>query len=682
MRAAYTITVFLGALLLFAVQPLIGKLLLPRLGGTPAVWNTCMVFFQGALLAGYAYAHLLTKLASTRWQVVLHGVVIAACVVALPVGLREVAAPPTDVSPIPWLVATLGLSVGLPFFVVSTNAPLLQRWFAATDDPQAGDPYFLYAASNAGSLLALLAYPLLLEPLLPLEAQRYAWTGAYVGFAVLVVLCGLIMLRRSRLPAATCVPEATPAPSPTARNYLFWLVLACVPSSLMLGVTQYITTDVAAIPLLWVVPLAIYLLTFIVAFARRHTVRPRFWSLLLVLLAIPALALAAVWTSFPVALILAMHLGLLFVAAMVCHGRLARTRPHPRYLTGFYLAIAAGGVLGGIFNALVAPHLFDAVLEYPLVIALAFLLRDRAAFGRPGTRRARWGNLGLDGGMVVLVVVALPTFMSFPDLEVIESDRTFFGVHRVVADEDRYWLGYFNGTTLHNVRIAEHPGVPLAYYHDGTGIGQLYLRLAGDPRLDHVGLVGLGAGALLARAGPGQHYTIFEIDPAVVRVASEYFSYLSDMPQTPRIVLGDARLSLARERDGEFGLLILDAFSSDAVPVHLLTLEAIDLYLDKLRPDGLLAVHVTNRHLDLGRLVAGLAHERGLVAVDWPPADELEASYDEGILAARWLVLARSDGALAPLLADPLWRIVEAPDGAPVWTDDFSNMLAIMKWWH
>ncbi len=681
MRAVYTITVFLGALLLFAVQPLMGKLLLPRLGGTPAVWNTCMVFFQVALLAGYAYAHLLAKLRSLRWQVVLHGAVLTAGIIALPIGLREGAAPPTADSPIPWLVAALALSVGLPFFAVSTNAPLLQRWFAATDDPNAGDPYFLYVASNTGSLLALLAYPLLLEPLLPLELQRYVWTAAYVGFAGLVVTCGVILLRRGGRPATVTDP-AQSSPPPAARDYLSWCLLAFVPSSLMLGVTQYITTDVAAIPLLWVVPLGIYLLTFILAFVRRHTVRPAFWSVLFVLLAFPALAISSRWTSLPVTLILVMHLAMLFVGAMVCHGRLARTRPDPLHLTGFFLAIAVGGALGGVFNALVAPHLFDAVLEYPLVIGLAFLLRDRSAFGRPGTSRARWGNLGLDAGMVVLVAVSIPTFMSFPDLEVIESDRTFFGVHRVVADEERYWLGYFNGTTLHNVRIADHPGVPLAYYHDGTGVGQLYLRLAGDPRLDQVGLVGLGAGALLARAGPGQHYSIFEIDPAVVRIASEHFSYLSNMPETPRIVLGDARLSLAQEPDGELGLLVLDAFSSDAVPVHLLTLEAIDLYFDKLRPDGLLAVHVTNRHLDLHRLVSGLVHERGLVAAEWPPATELKDSYYEGILAARWLVVARSEAALASLLADPLWQVVDPPDGAPVWTDDFSNTLAIMKWWH
>jgi hypothetical protein len=680
----FIITIFVGSVLLFAVQPMVGKLLLPWLGGTPAVWNTCMVFFQTILLAGYAYAHLLAKLPGSRWQVLVHSAVMGLGLVALPVALRTGAAPPTEASPIPWLILALLTAAGMPLFVVSANAPLLQRWFAATDDPLSRDPYFLYAASNTGSLMALLAFPFLIEPLLRLDQQRLAWSAGYVLFAGLVLVCGVLLMGRQRGAEVTAGADEVAAPArPTRSDYTKWLVLAFVPSSLLLAVTQHITTDVAAVPLLWVVPLALYLVTYIMAFARRQVIRRDVWSRLLLIGAIPALAVAAIWATLPTVTALGMHLAVLFLGAMVCHGRLAGSRPHPKYLTGFYLAIALGGALGGVFNTIIAPQIFVAVLEYPLVIALAFLLRDRAAFGRAGTAVARWVNRGLDAGIVVLAVVVIPFFIRLPDLEIIEIERTFFGVHRVAADEERYWIGYFNGTTLHNVETAEYPGRPLTYYHDDTGIGRLYRQMAGDPRLDRVGVVGLGAGALAARAGKGQEYTFYEIDPAVVRIARDtgYFTHLSRMPRPPTIVLGDGRLTLAREPDAKYGLIVLDAFSSDSIPAHLLTVEAFDLYFKKLVRDGLLAIHATNRYLDLGLLVGGLARDRGLVAVEWPGALDIEPSYDDGILAARWLVVARDERALSVLLADQSWQTLEVPDNAPAWTDSHSNLLSIMKWW-
>jgi hypothetical protein len=676
MRAAFTITIFVGAALLFVVQPMIGKLLLPWLGGTPAVWNTCMVFFQSILLAGYAYAHVLTRLPDSRWQVLVHVAVMTAGLAALPIALQQGSVPPAEGSPIPWLIVALLLAAGMPLFVVSANAPLLQRWFALTDDRLARDPYFLYAASNAGSLMALGAYPLLLEPTLDLDQQQIVWSAGFALFAGLVALCGV----RDEVGART--EDAAP-PRPRRRDYAKWLLLAFAPSSLMLAVTQHITIDIAAVPLLWVVPLALYLLTFIAAFARWQPVGRDLWSRLLVIVSIPTISLAAIWTTLPAALALGMHLVLLFVGAMVCHGQLAATRPHPRYLTGFYLAIALGGALGGIFNTLVAPQIFVAVLEYPLVIAVVFLLRERAALGWADSAIARWINRGLDAAFIIVTAAIIPYFIRLPDLQVLEIDRTFFGVHRIAADEQRFWIGYFNGTTLHNISIAEHPRRPLAYYHNETGIGRLYLQMAGDARLDRVGVVGLGAGALGGRAGAGQHYSFYEIDPAVVRIArdSGYFTYLSGMPRAPTIVVGDGRRSLTREPDDEFGLIILDAFSSDSVPVHLLTTEAFDLYFEKLVPSGLLAVHATSRYLDLGLLVGGVARDRGLVALEWVGAYEVEPAYDDGILGARWLVVARDEEALAPLLVDPTWQLLEPPDDAPVWTDRFSNLLAIMKWW-
>ncbi|MHC4446812.1 MAG: spermidine synthase [Planctomycetota bacterium] len=681
MRAAYIVTIFLGAGLLFLVQPMVGKLLLPLLGGTPAVWNTCMVFFQAALLAGYAYAHLLTKIDRPLWQIILHGLVLAAALVALPIAVRAAEAAPAD-APIAWLLVTLTLSVGLPFFVVSTSAPLLQRWFSRTDDAAAGDPYFLYAASNAGSLLALLGYPLLVEPLLGLDAQRTVWSIGYGLFAVLTIGCGAIVIGRGRTAMAE-VAETEPAQQPSRRDYMKWIVLAFVPSSLMLGATQHITTDVAAVPLFWVVPLAIYLLTFILAFSRRQIIGADHASKLLVMVGLPALLFSVAWSRFPVALILSLHLVLLFAAAAMCHGRLADARPHPRHLTAFYLAIAVGGSLGGVFNALVAPLIFDTVLEYPLMLAVALLLRRRLVVDGMDLPWRQWLRRGLDVGIVAVTVISIPFHGWVVGLTVLERERSFFGVHRVGLDEANQMMAYYQGTTLHGMQMETDPRRPVGYYHDETGIGQLYLRLAGDPRLDRVGLVGLGTGALAARIEAGQHHTFYEIDPAVVRIAqdADLFTYLRDVPQSPTIVLGDGRQSLVREPDGEFGLLVIDAFSSDAIPVHLLTTEAMDLYFSKLAPDGLLALNITNRHLDLAWLVMGLARDRDLVAAEWLGALTVETVFEEGKLPARWLVLARDYQALAPLRADPLWRPLPASEDAPVWTDDFSNMLAVIDWW-
>nr|NIM39819.1 hypothetical protein [Hydrogenophaga sp.]NIT07169.1 hypothetical protein [Xanthomonadales bacterium]NIN54059.1 hypothetical protein [Hydrogenophaga sp.]NIO50415.1 hypothetical protein [Hydrogenophaga sp.]NIO88448.1 hypothetical protein [Hydrogenophaga sp.] len=350
MRAVWIVTIFFGALLLFLVQPLVGRLLLPRLGGTPAVWNTCMMFFQALLLAGYAWAHLLSRW-SIRAQVIGHVAALLVGVLTLPIALRVTGTPPTNGSPITWLLLALLGAVALPFFALSANAPLLQRWFAGTDDPRAGDPYFLYAASNAGSLVGLLGYPLLVEPLLALGAQRGTWIGGYAACALATVVCGVLVLRRGVARAAPDLAATPPTTAPARGAVARWVLLAFVPSSLMLGVTQHLTTDVAAVPFLWAAPLALYLVTFIIAFARRALADATMTTQLFLLITIPTMLMAPRWANFPIALILLLHLGILFSGALMCHCRLAAERPHPRYLTGFYLAVAAGGALGGIFNA-------------------------------------------------------------------------------------------------------------------------------------------------------------------------------------------------------------------------------------------------------------------------------------------------------------------------------------------
>jgi hypothetical protein len=681
LRATYTITIFWGALLLFAIQPMIGRMLLPRLGGTPSVWNTCMVFFQAVLLAGYAWAHGLARLVPGRGQVIVHGALAVGALLLLPFAIRG-GAPAPDASPVAWLLATLVTAVGLPLVVVSTSAPLLQRWFAATRHPAAGDPYFLYAASNAGSLMALLAYPLLIEPWLGLDRQRLVWTAGYAVFAALTVACGALRL----LGAAPrdVASAAEPPAAPTRRDAARWMVLAFVPSSLMLGVTQHVTTDVAAVPLFWVVPLAIYLLTYVLAFARRRIIRVEFLSVLMVPLTVTVLAISVSWPGFPVSVILALHLALLFVAALLCHERLADTRPPACHLTAFYLAVAAGGALGGVFNALVAPQVFDRVLEYPLIIAAAFLLRQRSALPWLRRRAATRFNVALDVVVVMLAIAYAPlsTAIRHGD-HVLETDRTFFGVHLVAADDEGRWIAYYHGTTLHGLEDPTQPGVPLSYYHGATGLGRLYRALEGDPRLDRVAVVGLGVGTLGAYARPGQAYTFFEIDPAVVRIAADepYFSFLRSMPDPPRIVLGDGRLCLAREPDGAFGLIILDAFSSDAIPVHLLTLEAIRLYASKLETGGLLVVNASNRHVDIERVIAGAARRLGLSVVRWTGPRDAGGTLEAGRFSTRWLIVGRGESALAPLLVDAAWEPLPASADDALWTDDYSNLLEVIWWW-
>jgi hypothetical protein len=449
----------------------------------------------------------------------------------------------------------------------------------------------------------------------------------------------------------------------------------------MLAVTQHITTDVAAVPLLWVLPLAIYLLTYIFAFSRRQVVGTRHWSRLLMATALGGLAISPTWNMNPLTVNLGMSLLLLFLGAMVCHGRLAAARPSARHLTGYYLAISAGGVLGGAFNALIAPTIFNGIYEYPLAIAAAFLLRDRTALGPPWRRAIRWINLGLDLVVVALAAVAIPWMNRMYGWDVLMAERTFFGVHRVAADQDRMWFEFLHGNILHNLQSRQEPRLPMAYYSDQSGIGQLFLRMSGDPRLDDVGIVGLGAGAMGAWAQPGQHYTFFEIDPAIVRMARDraFFTYLSDMRVEPRIVLGDGRLSLAHEPDGRLGLLVVDAFSSDSIPVHMLTAEAINLYFHKLQPDGLLALHVTNRYLYLTPLVRGMAREAGLVVTRW--RDEDSVVDGQGIRRSNWLILARNRQPLDRLLDDPSWETVASSPGDPIWTDRSSNLLAVLHWW-
>ena len=652
----YAATAFLAAALLFMVQPMVARQVLPLLGGSPAVWNTSLVFFQAALLAGYVYAHWMGRHRPRQ-----HLWLLALPVLVLPIGLPAGWMPPTEHNPIPWLLKALAVMVGLPFVVVATTSPLLQRWFAATGR----DPYFLYAASNAGSLVGLLSYPTLVEPTLRLQQQSQLWAAGYLTLAVLVAGCAVV--GRS-YEAANGNADSRGRPTLISwRRRLRWVLLAFAPSSLMLSVTTYLSTDIAAVPLLWVVPLSVYLLTFILVFVRRQVLSHRWMIRALPVCVLPLVGVLAKEPLQPIALIGGWHLLTLFVAAMVCHGELANDRPEPQHLTEFYLWLSLGGALGGMFNALVAPLMFSSVAEYPVTLALVCLLK-------PTMKRWPWLGLGLG---LLLLVSANRSWKRF-NMEHVE--RSFFGVSRVARDRPNETRRYFHGTTLHGLQCLDpaRRREPLGYYDRRGPIGQLFEVL---PAATNVAVTGLGAGGLLAYAEAGQHWTMYEIDPAVERIAqnTNYFTYLSDCPAAERIVMGDARLSLAGA-DEQYDVMILDAYNSDALPVHLITREALAVYLARLAPRGVLAFHISNRYLDLTSVVSRLAADVKLFCLV-QDEQRLNIAWLGGYRhLSNWAVMTRQQEVLQGLERDSRWSRPSPRTDTRIWTDDYSSVFSVFKW--
>jgi hypothetical protein len=731
MRLLFAIALFVNAGLLFSVQPMVGKMVLPVLGGTPAVWNTCMVFFQAALLAGYGLAHLLGTRLAVRRQVVLFPSLQLLVLLALPISLGDSAAAglPDHQSPVLWLLSVLALGAGLPFVVVATTGPLLQKWFASTDHPSAADPYSLYAASNLGSLVALVSYPLLIEPSFGLAEQARHWVVGYGILAALVLTCALLTWRRW-VPAEPVreAPEAPPEPVKSSRR-LRWVMLAFVPSSLMLGVTTHLSTDIGSFPFLWIVPLALYLLTFVLVFARRQVVPHRWVSRAAPITAI-VLGILLLCESMqpPVGVWIGIHLISFFVLALDCHGELANDRPGAEHLTEFYLWMAVGGVLGGAFNALVAPLVFPRVWEYPLALVLACLLRrGAAASDSRRSRRLDWLLPLAVGGLVAALIVfvraaalgfnqltvglmfGLPSILCYafvdrplrfalgiaavqcaaavltadPRIQPLYTERSFFGVLRVAVDRDARLYQLVHGTTVHGRQHVEPRGraEPLSYYHPSGPVGDVIAAFEPPAAGARVGVIGLGAGALAWYAGPDEEWTFYEIDPAVSRLASDsrYFRYVKEChARKLDVVLGDGRLRLREAQDATYDLLVLDAFSSDSVPVHLLTRESLQLYLAKLRPSGLLVFHISNRFLDLKPVLAGLAADAGLHC---RCRDDLRVDpADAGKDPSQWAVMARDAADLRELADSPRWTVPAAPASSGVWRDDFSNLLSIVRW--
>ena len=725
----YTLAIFVSALLLFSVQPLFTKMVLPRLGGSPAVWSVAMVFFQSLLLAGYAYAHYLTKAGNRVVPVVVHLLLLVAAMLTLPLSIRAGWGDPPTSGYAFWLLGLFAVSIGLPFFALAANNPLLQAWFVRTGHPNGPDPYFLYASSNIGSFLALLSYPVLLEPVFSLQAQNWIWTAGYGLLILLIASCGALLLKSPANAAALNMPDddaAAPAPSWLLRAR--WIFLAAVPSGLLIAVTAHISTDVAAAPLLWVLPLSLYLLTWVLVFQSRPLL-PHWLMLLLQPIAVAGVViLLAVGGEQNLLLTLGGHQLCFFVIAMACHGELARTRPAAKYLTGFYVALSFGGMVGGLFAGLVAPFVFSWIAEYPILMALVTLCRPSIPERLPRFTQWYWpllaaiavglilpayyaghvfdqledwrtwmiGGVGVLAAVLALalngnrwkvfatVVVALVLLRAYPtDAGRVETVRSFFGVHKIVVTPHGQYHVLMHGTTIHGAeKFKNDDGTPvtgrpepITYYHKDGGIGQAIAAMRerkGAPL--KVAVIGLGSGSLACASAPGEDWKFFEIDQTMVDSARDpkYFTYIQKCEPDLKPVIGDARLTFAKEPNGIYDVIIVDAYSSDAIPIHLATEEAMAIYKDKLAPHGAVVMHVSNRHLELESVVVGIADANDLKSWVYSEDTGRDAEY---IFSTTVVISAREEADVGKLASSDKWTLTEAEDHQRVWTDDYSNII-------
>ena len=718
-------TMFLSALLLFWVQLITAKMLLPRLGGTPAVWTTCMLFFQVLLLAGYSYVLVTTAWIGPRKQATLQLALLLLSLLFLPLASGSLPSISERSNPALWLFAHLLTVIGLPIFLISTTSPLLQKWFTRTGHAAANDPYFLFSISNAGSLLALLSYPLILEPTLSLSTQNRLWMVAYVTFLVLTLGCVFVLWRSLR--TAAPVLRDDPAPRIPHKRRLYWILLAFIPSSLLFGVTNYITTEIAPTPLLWTIPLALYLVTFVLAFAGRNLLPERIASIALAGLALLLTLVVAANATEPTTAIVLLHLCFFFVAATVCHNKLAADRPAAARLAEFYLCVAVGGMLGGLFNTLIAPVAFKTIVEYPLVIVLACLIqRDNSqqdsavdrlfdviwpvimgvltvvlafivkgselspivgvalVFGAPlviinHRFRTRPVRFALALGAVMLASVVYSEIQH----RTLLAERNFFGTLSVRSDPANASHIFYHGNTIHGRQFVapELQRQPISYFHRDGPLGQIFAAFNSNAASPNVAVVGLGAGSMACYSFAGQHWTFYEINPAVISVAQspQYFTYLQKCAAaTTEIVLGDARLQLQNAPDQYYGLIVVDAFNSDAVPVHLMTQEAIALYTSKLATGGMLAFNISNRSLKLEAVLANLAKRTGSTCLMLADGEQ---NPQTGKDPSEWLVMAQQSPAFDAIAQNPRWRLVTGGDGSGAWTDDYSNILSVIRWY-
>lgn len=667
----YALTIFVSAFLLFQVQPVIAKVILPWFGGSAAVWTTCMLFFQVVLLLGYLYAHCLIRYCKPKVQATIHLALLALSVLLLPVAPNPAWKPAGDTEPILRIIGVLAASVGLPYFLLSTTGPLVQAWFARTS--RGAVPYRLYALSNLGSMLALLGYPTLVEPLVTNHHQLLGWSIAY---AVFLALCGVLAWRTAGVKDFAAEPVAAD-PIETAPPgwgvQTLWLALAACASALLLAVTNHLCQNVAAIPFLWLLPLTLYLLTFIICFERDGWYRREIFRWLLVaVLGGMCYGLYEMDSSTNLRLLIPLYSAGLFICCMVCHGELARRKPHPRYLTSFYLMLSLGGAVGGLFVAFVAPSVFKGFFELPVGLAACAILA-LIVFRKNTKVYAVWAVLA----------VAVVGACAHNVLQVSYGNRilcrNFYGgltVHDSgPASEAGAVRTLSHGTVDHGEQFlapARH-GQPTTYYGPQSGVG-MAIRLTQQPG-QRVGVIGLGAGTLAAYGRAGDYYRFYEINPLVLRLARSQFTFLDDCKARAEVAMGDARLSMEREPSQQLDVLAVDAFSGDSIPVHLLTREAFALYFRHLKPDGVLAVHISNHHLDLGPVVKNLADafHKGALLID---NDEDE---DNEVFSSTWVLVTGRAGFLDIPELKKAGTAFGLRAHLRTWTDDYSNLFQILK---
>jgi MFS family permease len=678
--------------------------------------------------------------------------------ICLPIAISTPFYTPENLPPILWLLTVLTLRVGLPFFVVSTTAPLLQKWFADTENPGSRDPYFLYSASNIGSLLGLLTYPTLIEPYFSLTFQSKLWYILYIILIILISLCAIINWESTPTIKETTTNDEnrdnildreSEVKSPHIIEFFQWIILAFIPSSLLLGVTTYITTDLAAMPMLWAIPLALYLLSFILTFARKQFLPyPQFLAILPAWLT-PLIFLCWARLVNPLWFVLLLHLGGFFITACLFHWQLAQRRPNPEHLTSFYWWISVGGVLGGLFNAIAAPLVFNYLLEYPLVMLLSILLvRSRSVADATSPqlllgiefansaqfftfKKIQTISFGLlFGGLFVgfspegflnnlrgyIIAIGLMILIFYPfNLKkstwglglcfifligqfslnnlggILYSERSFFGINRVIQYDNEIGGKYhslLHGTTMHGKQSIEpkRRNDPLSYFTIDSPIGQFFSSVK-PQKLSQVAVLGLGVGTLAAYAKPGQAWTFYEIDPTVEKIARDprYFTFLQDAKAPYKVILGDGRLQLAQVPDRAYDLLIMDAFSSDSIPVHLVTKEAFQLYFRKIKESGWVLVNISNRYIDLEPVLGAIAHNLGLVAIHQQEGEISQTEKAMGKSASHWVILTQKSENFGSLLQDPRWEAIASNQtgSSPetlIWTDDYSNILSALRW--
>ncbi|MDB5884195.1 MAG: integral rane protein-like [Polaromonas sp.] len=668
----YGLTIFLSAFLLFQVQPLIGKMILPWFGGSAAVWTTCMLFFQMVLLLGYFYSHWVVRHLKPSRQSLVHGSLLLASLLLVPIGLSLDWKPSGAENPTLRILGLLTVSIGLPYFVLSTTGPLLQAWFAR--ERSGVVPYRLFALSNFGSMLALLAYPVAVEPVFPTLWQSYLWSGLYACF---VLACALLAWRgRKGELIAPALPDV--APAPRWQDKLLWAALAACPSILMVADTSFLTTNIAPIPMIWVAPLALYLLSFILSFEsqgwyRRKVFLPLLVAGLAALAYLPTLSLDAL----PIYLAMGINLTAFFAACMVCHGELARLQPHPSQLTGYYLMLAVGGAAGGFFVGVVAPYWFNSHYELSIGIVLtglvaAIAVMRRHAFSRPFLRRASLAFTAF--ALLALTWVRVADHQEETGGAEV-TRRNFYGTLQVFNNTGREYRTMLHGQITHGRQntAAGKLDLPTTYYTPEGGAGKaMQIKAAQGPL--RVGVIGLGVGTLVSYGRKDDYFRLYEIDPLVIDIAHRHFSYLARTAAATEIVLGDARLQLEREPAQGFDVLVVDAFSGDSVPIHLLTREAFAQYFRHLKPDGVLAVHITNRFLDLRPVVRTAADHFGrqvrLVDAEGIP--------EKLVLRSRWALMSR-DAAFFRHPALGMATELGIPDGFRPWKDDYSSIVSVMQ---